>query len=479
MEGGGVTESVPPGAEDSDSNSADSAAVLDQTTFSLDRILQRIQRIGTLVDEHQPTHPTRLTRPNQSLQSDMTTETTAPDPNPNTTLNPAAPPFIPRAVPQPRPPGSFRSPRHANPPRRGPQGRQLYGSWGSRVTRDSRVTRGSQGIRGTRDPQDQSVIEYPDRRPRPHIQSTLSYLTDSEDICFVNTVIETIFKLDGSIHGTFVQDMLREGGLQQAITKFLSFENATSSAPYIMMATLPLYAQTFLLRELYSSIICTRQMSRSIVIDLNTPYGQDLSLVVYQKDVHHDQPAAHNCELFLTTLDLLSVDRNGFYVHQNMPQHLKHRPCPFFFLYSQLSRNEYTWMEREVRSLRVTEIGQRLVHRHWAFMMSKGIYNDSRQWVFPSRRRLKKHLEEEEYSCCLCLGNEDEDDDDDNTDPDNPDKDAETQENKKKELDPKQFLELPCSHIFHLTCFCKIQPSSTSGRIVCPLCRSTLDVLEL
>lgn len=212
-----------------------------------------------------------------------------------------------------------------------------------------------------------------------------------------------------------------------------------------------------------------------------------MSLVIYPKvDVHEDEA---NCELFLTTLDLLSVDRNGFYVHHNMPQHLKHRPCPFFFLYSQLSRNEYTWMDREVTSLRVTEVGQRLVHRHWAYLMSKGILNDNRQWRWPPRRRLQEHLEEEEYSCCLCLGNEDEDDDaDDEYDKDkqnkedkedNTDRDAETKENKKKELDPRQFLELPCSHIFHINCFCKIQPSTASGRIVCPLCRSTLDVLEL
>lgn len=466
-----------------ENSQANESAHIGDSSINLNRILLRIRRINELVARPPVVSVTDMTDTEPGRPTDMQSVQQHPS-----GLNPAAPAFVPRAnraPPRPRPPGAFRAPR---------QSTQSM----------------ARSISNTHSNSD-AVIDYPVYHPCPHPQSSLSQLTKSEDVQYVYDVIECILKLEGSIHGALVQDFLTEGGLQQGILKFMSEESGRTSAPYIIMSTLPMYAHTFLLRDLYSSIVSRKMMSRSTVIDLVTPYGKDLSLVVYPQIEYHSQNTT-NCELFLTSLDLLSLNRDGIYIHQNKPLHLKHRPTPFLYLFSQLSRKEYSWMEAEVASLRSTQVGDRLVHRHWSNLMEKGIYSDQRQWVFPSRRRLENHLRDEQYSCCICLDADKQEDDEEGNEGSDMQNDENT-ESKKRACeqgssarhnqpnqpnqptkqsqqssvppdfrlvdDPELFLELPCTHIFHILCFCKIEPCSSTGRIFCPLCRSDYDVLEL
>jgi len=315
-----------------------------------------------------------------------------------------------------------------------------------------------------------------------------------EDVDFIVNVVDAICKYDGIVFGGdgLVCTFLTEGGVRRGTERFLERLVSHNRREFTVCCRMSVQASTFFKRDFNRSIIS--ESSTTPTFSLCTPFGVEITV-----GLNHYR---HN-ELFLTTLDLLSLSRNGFFVRKPAELHAR-LPNPFLTLCRSIEKRRFRWIDATREAFSVSSASRQFIHMRWSTLLKEGVYNSDHRWKLMQGSSLAAFLCSG-GSCCLCLGEEndpllkqrlekhEEESDPESESPtktqesDSPTK-TQTEEALKVWLTTtkegqrvcKQFLCLPCSkeHVFHVQCFSRLQ-MNTDGDVPCPLCRAPYSIFEL
>jgi hypothetical protein len=125
--------------------------------------------------------------------------------------------------------------------------------------------------------------------------------------------------------------------------------------------------------------------------------------------------------------ELLMMNRDGLKVSRPLPLELKNRPSPLLYILNQISNKHYTWLSLHfahlLPSLFPSTDLAKLLHTKWMCMLEEGFTNQNKIWTFVQPQSKQQKL------TCFCMDEE--------------------------ETSP--FIQLPCKHVMHLSCFVKIK----------------------
>ena len=314
-----------------------------------------------------------------------------------------------------------------------------------------------------------------------------------EDVEYVVKVINVICKYDGTVFGGdgLVCMFLTEGGVRRGTERFLQQLKSLNRREFTICCRMSVQASTFFKRDFNRSIIS--ESSTTPTFSLCTPFGVEMTI-----GLNHYR---HN-ELFLTTFDLMTLSRNGYFVRKLGDLHAR-LPNPFMTLYRSIEQRRYRWIETAREAFSVSAGSRQFMHMRWSTLLKEGMYNSDHRWKLMQGSSLAAFLCSG-GSCCLCLGEEndpllkqrlqkhEEESDPESESPTKTQTEEPTKTQKEEALKVwltttkegqrvcKQFLCLPCSkeHVFHVQCFSRLQ-MNTDGDVPCPLCRAPYSIFEL
>jgi len=165
---------------------------------------------------------------------------------------------------------------------------------------------------------------------------------------------------------------------------------------------------------------------------------------------------------FLTTLDLLELQRDGVYLSGYAPLSIKRLPCPLSLCLADWYSNQYSFLKMEdcieTDQLNQCQRQRFIISRfnEWKKLLLNQIYNKKRVWT---KTTCKKMLSKDpKWICAIC-------------------------QDTKCEYENLYVMQLPCSHAFHQCCFADIVPASHANlshyKILCPICRRAYFITQL